>query len=167
VKHCEQCGTAFTAKRPHARFCSDRCRWEAWLAGGGKSGAQRVEGTPRSSSKGLSQRDRVLYALRDAGEAGVRSDVFLGLSIPRAAARVCELREQGYEIASERERQFVRYRLQARRGVGDVGAHTRYEDNPITAGIARRPGRSEEPGDKTEVPAAAPEDAQPTLFEAA
>ena len=29
-KTCERCGEDFEAKRGHARWCSDRCRWEAW-----------------------------------------------------------------------------------------------------------------------------------------
>lgn len=58
-----------------------------------------------------SQKDKVLALLKAAGSFGVRSDTYLAEHIPRAAARVRELREEGYEITSEREKQFVRYVL--------------------------------------------------------
>lgn len=61
----------------------------------------------------LTQKQRVHYMLRDAGSYGVRSDLFLSVGIPRAAARVKELREEGLQITSEREEQFVRYILTA------------------------------------------------------
>jgi len=64
----------------------------------------------------VTQRDIVLKALRDAGDRGVHSFEFLELQIPRAAARVLELRENGHTITSTRERlngdaEGVRYRL--------------------------------------------------------
>lgn len=64
----------------------------------------------------MTQRDIVLKALRDAGDRGVHSFEFLELQIPRAAARVLELRENGHTITSTRERlngdaEGVRYRL--------------------------------------------------------
>lgn len=31
VTNCEQCGAAFTPRRPHGRFCSSYCRRLAWL----------------------------------------------------------------------------------------------------------------------------------------
>jgi len=74
----------------------------------------------------VTQRDIVLKALRDAGDRGVHSFEFLELQIPRAAARVLELRENGHTITSTRERlngdaEGVRYRLieQARLPVGE------------------------------------------------
>lgn len=57
------------------------------------------------------QKERVLSMLRAAGSFGVRSDTYLAEYIPRAAARIKELREEGYEITSEREKQFTRYVL--------------------------------------------------------
>ena len=66
----------------------------------------------------MTQKQRVLAMLRAAGSFGVRSDTYLAEYIPRAAARIKELREEGYEITSEREKQFTRYTLV---GVGAVG----------------------------------------------
>lgn len=62
------------------------------------------------------QREVVLSALRDAGDTGVHSFEFLSVGIPRAAARVQELRVDGHTITSTREclngnAQGVRYRL--------------------------------------------------------
>lgn len=59
----------------------------------------------------LTQKDTVLRVLSDSGAGGVRSDQFLAMGIPRAAARVLELRNEGYEISSTREKQFTRYTL--------------------------------------------------------
>lgn len=64
------------------------------------------------------QRERVLSMLKAAGTRGVRSDTFLEARIPRVAARVLELKAEGLEITSERERQFCRYRLLAGVSVG-------------------------------------------------
>jgi hypothetical protein len=56
--------------------------------------------------------------LKNAGAAGVRSDRFLAedVRIPRVAARIKDLRDQGYAIEAEREDKFVRYYLSV--GVG-------------------------------------------------
>jgi hypothetical protein len=59
----------------------------------------------------MTQRERVLKMLRAAGSEGVRSDAFLAVYMPRAAARIKELRDSGYEISSGHEKQFVRYTL--------------------------------------------------------
>lgn len=59
----------------------------------------------------MTQRETVLQMLRDAGEKGIRSDEFFKAFMPRAAARIQELRDSGVEISSEREGKYVRYRL--------------------------------------------------------
>lgn len=59
----------------------------------------------------MTQRQTILRMLKDAGSEGVRSDTFYRAFIPRFAARVWELRQEGYEITSEHEQRFVRYRL--------------------------------------------------------
>ena len=59
----------------------------------------------------MTQRDRVLEMLKAAGQNGVRSDHFIANYMPRAAARVQELKEQGYEISSEREGKYTRWTL--------------------------------------------------------
>lgn len=66
----------------------------------------------------MTQRERVLKMLRDAGMEGVRSDTFVAAYMPRAAARIKELRDAGYNISSTHERQFVRYVLEESAGVG-------------------------------------------------
>lgn len=67
------------------------------------------------------QKERTLSMLKAAGGWGLRSDVFLQHRIPRAAARVGELRQDGYEITSEHERQFVRYVLVSEPPRADAG----------------------------------------------
>ena len=54
--------------------------------------------------------------LRGAGKSGVTTSQFLSARLPRFSARVKELREAGFEIATERVREGEwRYRLE---GVG-------------------------------------------------
>lgn len=50
----------------------------------------------------MTQRERVLAALRAAGKRGVSTGQFLELRIPRFSARVEELRAQGFAISSQR-----------------------------------------------------------------
>lgn len=59
----------------------------------------------------MSQKARVLQELRTAGKRGVRSDQFFSAHMPRGAARIKDLRDEGYEITSEREGKYVRYFL--------------------------------------------------------
>jgi hypothetical protein len=59
----------------------------------------------------VTQRDRVLLALKAAGPKGVRSDTFIKNFMPRAAARVQELKDDGHDISSEREGKYVRWTL--------------------------------------------------------
>lgn len=74
---------------------------------------------------GCTQKERVLQILKVHGKHGVRSDHFLNVHIPRAAGRIHELKEEGYEISSEREKQFCRYTLVGTgAGVGRVAHHS-------------------------------------------
>ena len=64
----------------------------------------------------MNQRDQVLAMLKAAGPAGVHSFELLQAGLPRAAARVDELREAGFVIDSQPERlngdaRGYRYRL--------------------------------------------------------
>ena len=64
----------------------------------------------------MSQRDQVLAMLKAAGPAGVHSFELLQAGLPRAAARIVELRQAGFVIDSKRERlngeaRGCRYRL--------------------------------------------------------
>lgn len=129
---------------------------------------------PEGRLVALTQKQKVLGMLRAAGRFGVRSDTYLAEFIPRAAARICELREDGWEITSEREHQFVRYTLQEQRGVADVRPVREGEANPPGASAwagnrlesTKGTGQAEELGDKTEVLAAAPEERSvPSMFD--
>ena len=64
----------------------------------------------------MNQRDQVLAMLKAAGPAGVHSFELLQAGLPRAAARIVELRQAGFVIDSKRERlngdaRGCRYRL--------------------------------------------------------
>lgn len=98
----------------------------------------------------MNQRERVLSMLKKAGAEGVRSDTFYAAYLPRPGARIFELRQEGYEITAERERQFVRYKL-----VG-VGAEARQPQGAGLSGFitGERQPASADPGEPA-----------PTLFE--
>lgn len=68
----------------------------------------------------MTQRDRVLLALKAAGPKGVRSDTFIKNFMPRAAARVQELKDEGHDISSEREGKYVRWTLNVGVGADDA-----------------------------------------------
>jgi hypothetical protein len=57
----------------------------------------------------MTQRQRVLKMLTDAGPKGVSSRTFIGSYLPRAAARIQELKDEGVPITTEREGKYVRY----------------------------------------------------------
>jgi len=64
----------------------------------------------------VTQRDHVLALLRAAGPDGVHSFELLAAGLPRAAARIVELRQAGHVIVSKPERlsggaRGCRYRL--------------------------------------------------------
>jgi len=64
----------------------------------------------------LTQKEIVLKMLEVGGDKGVHSFSFIQARIPRVAARICELRAEGYEITSKREllhgsAEGVRYQL--------------------------------------------------------
>lgn len=43
VTQCENCGDAFTPRRPHGRFCSSYCRRQAWLGRNPEKAAELAE----------------------------------------------------------------------------------------------------------------------------
>lgn len=59
----------------------------------------------------MSQKANVLRILEAKGAKGARSDEFIKMFMPRAAARVQELKDDGYCISSEREGKYVRWTL--------------------------------------------------------
>lgn len=99
MRSCSRSGCASTipeTARSDARFCGPQCRRE--------SSRERYE-PARRSKRGPSGKQRVLRKLRQgpvpatAFDAGVVTD---GPPIRRLAARVCELRKDGYQIETRR-----------------------------------------------------------------
>ena len=76
TKNCEQCGTVFTRRREHARFCSARCRmaWHGQNPGDRTaemsaldwSAAAMCEATDRLSRVQASDRSRACWVVGDA-----------------------------------------------------------------------------------------------------
>lgn len=61
------------------------------------------------------QREKVLKALRMARsyQEGVTGDTFLQMRVPRYSARIAELRDEGFKIATERVKDgLFRFRLE-------------------------------------------------------
>lgn len=59
----------------------------------------------------MTQKQRILAQLKAAGGLGIRSDVCIRDFMPRAAARIQELKEDGWDISSEREGKYCRWTL--------------------------------------------------------
>lgn len=89
----------------------------------------------------MTQRETVLRMLKRAGSEGVRSDAFFEAHLPRAAARILELKDEGYEISSEREGKFVRYAL-VERSAGCLRASTAGESQTASVPLSEKPERS-------------------------
>lgn len=70
----------------------------------------------------MTQRERILSMLEEAGTRGVHSFTLVAEHMPRGAAVICQLRKEGYEISSVSEplngnARGVRYRLNGSTGV--------------------------------------------------
>jgi hypothetical protein len=76
----------------------------------------------------MTQRECVYSMLKTAGSKGVRSDEFFKAYMPRAGARIYELRAEGHEITSEPERQFVRYTLKPAETLFEITSYERLQD---------------------------------------
>lgn len=116
----------------------------------------------------MTQKQRVLQKLQGAPD-GVSSKAFIQDFMPRVAARIQELRDEGYPITSERcedDPRYVIYKLQERRGVETINkTHARLESEPVTPGYSG-PGLREEQGDESVLPVAAPEERLvPSMFD--
>ena len=82
----------------------------------------------------MTQRDRVLQMLQEAGERGVTTADFLQAYISRFSARINELRNLGYEIDTERlSRSSCLFKLRPVQQFGRVEA-VRGEPSGPTAG---------------------------------
>jgi hypothetical protein len=87
----------------------------------------------------VTQRERIHSMLRAAGTKGVSSKAFIANYMPRAAARIQELKDSGVEISSEREGKYVRYRV-----VGS-GSGNRWADGVATCPRAASAASSDRP----------------------
>lgn len=59
----------------------------------------------------MTQKATVRRWLEEAGDNGILSKTFIASYMPRAAARIQELKDEGVQISSEREGKYTRYRL--------------------------------------------------------
>ena len=76
----------------------------------------------------MTQKQRILAMLK-AHPEGIRSDSFFKNFMPRAAARIQELKDEGFDITSEREGKFVLYRLIV--GIGTEGHNLKQASNAL------------------------------------
>jgi len=102
----------------------------------------------------LTQKQTVLNMLKAAGSFGVRSDTYIKDYMPRAAARIQELKDEGYNITSEREGKYTRWTLVGSRGAGTEKAPSGAPASSEAARIASQltPGAPGEPGTSRSVP---------------
>jgi hypothetical protein len=115
----------------------------------------------------MTQTERVLSMLRVAGKRGIRSDEFFHCGMPRGAARIRDLKDEGVQIESVREGKFVRYTL------ANAGADTGSSSEKVLAtGPSLSSGPSVDSGvEPTELPApppvqsAPPERSVPSCFD--
>jgi len=80
------------------------------------------------------QSERVLSMLRVAGKQGIRSDQFFHCGMPRGAARIRDLKDEGVDIESVREGKYTRYTLK-----GNVGASAGSARDELAAGFDPSP----------------------------
>lgn len=94
----------------------------------------------------MTQKARVLAILKAAGTEGVRSDHFFRSHMPRAAARIQELRDEGHNITSTREGKYTRYRL-VEVGAGNCieGRSSWRNDEPASADLSESKLAAEAP----------------------
>lgn len=89
-------------KRRDAAYCDSTCRAEATRFRREGSGEPEQALRP-AQGKPITQCDRALYELRNAGERGVRSDTFDRLGVKQVARRIYDLRRKGHEIDTVQE----------------------------------------------------------------
>lgn len=96
----------------------------------------------------MSQKATIIQMLEDAGDRGVTSQEFYDVFLPRFAARIHELKADGYEIADEPEGRFKRYKLRASTTPSLVGS------KGIAVGRPRQ--EPEQPDGVTHTPSGSP-----------
>jgi len=90
----------------------------------------------------MTQKERILAMLKAHGSDGVRSDLFIKNFMPRAAARVQELKDEGHDISSEREGKYVRWTL----SVGVESGDTKESQPKSSQGLADSRGATLDSG---------------------
>lgn len=133
TRSCEHCGVTFTPKRPHGRFCSDVCRYEAWVAANENSrenGGQRVGGNPIAEVRAGQEaakshwsaivREAIIEALRSKGT--FHADDLHPLGIPAEhrniiGSQIARLVNQGWMVECGRRKSATASRHQAKSNV--------------------------------------------------
>jgi|ERR1700684_1252308 len=82
----------------------------------------------------MSQRTKTLALLRNAGDRGVTNSEFIDWRIFRYAARLHELREEGFEIRTEVFGSKATYKLVSEPGVDD-GRRVAPETGSLSPGL--------------------------------
>jgi len=131
---CQQCGRAIEPKRPHARFCSDRCRAIDWRESNGEDAGERVQEHPlrevreeQEATDLKSKLSQIIYqGIVDRLKYGsVHADDLEPL-FPNEVRDICRklvgaqfgsLASRGYIVESERRKSKVRSRKGAKSGV--------------------------------------------------
>lgn len=98
VKACDSCGDAFEARRPDARFCSDRCRKREARSPNPKV-PQRQKPKPKIVALEPSD-DGLVAVTRSELDAAGRLDTVLGRQALALAARIESPSETGSSVAS-------------------------------------------------------------------
>lgn len=113
----------------------------------------------------MTQREKVLTKLEQAGEDGVTTADFLADYMPRFSARIKELRDAGHLIATERiSASSSRYTL--RRSRGEERKHGGPETGSRVSGGSNSSGRAAaNSGEQRGGGGSPPVTALPTLFE--
>lgn len=134
TRTCQQCGDAFEPKRPHARFCADRCRAIDWRENEGEGGSERVQEHPLREAREeqeatdlKSKLSQIIYeGIVDRLKYGpVHADDLEPLFAPEVrdicrrlvGAQFGSLAARGYIVEKERRKSSVPTRKGAKSGV--------------------------------------------------
>lgn len=95
----------------------------------------------------MGQKGEILRMLKDAGDTGVTGNQFYAACLPRFAARIKELRDEGHSISTERiDRNHFVYRLRsAKPAISLAGTHIRGVSRDTGRAGGRIPNRSPAP----------------------
>lgn len=108
----------------------------------------------------MSQKATVLRMLRDAGPEGVSSKTFIAQYMPRAAARIQELKDSGENIVTERDGKYVIYKL-----VGQGAGTPQGAPSSVLSG--QSPGTTDQPATSLAAESSASVPGEARLFDLA